>query len=277
MELPGSPPSSPGAGSSAESVSVVIPTKNAGRTLPHCLDAIARQTFPAREVIVVDSLSSDDTPQIAARTTRLISRRCGMTLGRLLGAKEAVGEYVLSLDADQLLVPKAIEQALATGRPAVALGELSVGSGLVARLNELDRRGIEVNWKESLDPVRGSIRPRFFERQMLIRALESIPAALLAIEPSPYSEDSLIYLHSGVRPDEVGYVPAALEHVEAPLGAYLRKWRGYGVSAQAYRGTRWEELVHRRGQRKGSVGTRVIALPALLLKAVPFAIGYRST
>ncbi|MCI4345239.1 MAG: glycosyltransferase family 2 protein [Thermoplasmata archaeon] len=264
------------AGPAGRSVSAVIPTKNAGRTLLGCLASLAEQTHPISEIIVVDSLSTDETPRIACTRARLISRRCGMTMGRLLGAEASKGDYVLSLDADQLLDPRAVEQALATGRPAVALGEQSTGSGVVAWLNEIDRRGIEGSWQANLDPLRGSIRPRFFRRDLLLRALRAIPAELVEIEPAPYSEDSLIYLHTGLQPEEVGYVPRALRHVEAPLLAYLRKWRGYGISAQVYRGTQWEGLVNRRGKRGGSLGIRAAAIPALLLKAVPFAIGYNS-
>jgi hypothetical protein len=259
-----------------DSVSVVIPTKNTASTLPSCLDAVARQSVQVHEVIVVDSLSQDETAKIASGPARVIERQCGMTLGRLIGAEAAQGEFVLNLDADQLLGVRAVELALATKRPAVALGELSIGPGIVARLNALDRRGIDEHWRENLDPVRGSIRPRFFRRDLLLRALRAIPPELIGIEPGPYSEDSIIYLNSGVPAAEVGYVPGALRHIEAPLGAYLRKWRRYGISAQAYRGTEWEKLVYRRGQRGGPTTVRAIAIPALLLKAIPFAIGYNS-
>jgi rhamnosyltransferase len=48
-------------------VSVVIRTKNEGKHLAEVLEAIARQAHPCREVILVDSSSTDGTVQIAER------------------------------------------------------------------------------------------------------------------------------------------------------------------------------------------------------------------
>jgi len=51
----------PGAGD-APRLSVVVPTCNRAETVVNALEALARQTHPAYEVIVVDDCSSDDTP-----------------------------------------------------------------------------------------------------------------------------------------------------------------------------------------------------------------------
>ena len=45
-------------------LSVVIPNWNGLRFLPTCLDALARQTHDAVEVIIVDNASSDDSCEI---------------------------------------------------------------------------------------------------------------------------------------------------------------------------------------------------------------------
>ncbi len=257
------------------SVAVVIPTLNSARTLERCLRAIELQTVAPAEIFVVDSNSNDSTPEIASRSATLIQRDCGMTEARYIGAVASSSDLVLNVDSDQVLLPDAIERCLNTGRSVVALGETSVGRGLPAMLNRVDRDLVETSWMENLDPVRGPIRPRLYGRSLLIRALEAIPAGLRRHKPAPYSEDSLIYLNSGTGPDEVGYVPRAILHLEEETTAqYVRKWFGYGRSAKIYRGTPFEFLVWGRGGRVLRLRDRAVVYPALALKGVPFYLGY---
>ena len=42
-------------------VTVVVPTKDVGRTLERCLASIRAQSWPSVELVVIDNFSSDDT------------------------------------------------------------------------------------------------------------------------------------------------------------------------------------------------------------------------
>ena len=55
-------------------VSVVVPTRNAGRTVETCLRSIRAQTWPALELIVVDNGSTDATWAVARRHADLALR-----------------------------------------------------------------------------------------------------------------------------------------------------------------------------------------------------------
>jgi len=48
-------------------VSIVIPARNAQGTLKACLESLLRLNYPKErmEVIIVDGMSTDDTPKIA--------------------------------------------------------------------------------------------------------------------------------------------------------------------------------------------------------------------
>ena len=88
--------------------SVVIPARNAARTLAGVLDSLASQRPAPVEVIVVDDGSSDATAAVATeRGARVLSTGGGRFAGgaRNLGWDAAQGEAVVFLDAD--VVPAA--------------------------------------------------------------------------------------------------------------------------------------------------------------------------
>ncbi len=93
-------------------VSVVIPAWNAGRTIGRCLEAIHGQTVLPLETIVVDDCSNDCTASVAerggARVLRLSENR-GPALARNMGARAALGDIVLFLDADVIIPDKLLE------------------------------------------------------------------------------------------------------------------------------------------------------------------------
>jgi glycosyltransferase involved in cell wall biosynthesis len=84
-------------------VSVVIPARDAAKTVGGVLEALAAQESPPDEVIVVDDASADETAAVAeglgATVVRLeASRSAGGARNR--GWEEASGDVVVFLDAD---------------------------------------------------------------------------------------------------------------------------------------------------------------------------------
>ena len=90
------------------SYSVVIPARNAERTLPRVLDALAAQEPAPAEVIVVDDRSIDGTVAIARRgRARVVAPAARSFAGgaRNAGWDEASGDLVVFLDADAVPAP----------------------------------------------------------------------------------------------------------------------------------------------------------------------------
>lgn len=87
--------------------SVVIPVKDDAALLALCLDALARQSLPADEIIVVDNGSSDDSAAIArAAGARVIECAApGIGAAAATGYDAARYDVILRLDAD--CVPEA--------------------------------------------------------------------------------------------------------------------------------------------------------------------------
>jgi cellulose synthase/poly-beta-1,6-N-acetylglucosamine synthase-like glycosyltransferase len=101
--------------------SVVVPCYNYGRFLEEAVRSVLDQVGVGVEVIVVDDASTDSTPEVARRLaeedSRVRYRRNDANLGHVLtfnvGLAETVGDFVVRLDADDLIAAGAFARAAA--------------------------------------------------------------------------------------------------------------------------------------------------------------------
>jgi glycosyltransferase involved in cell wall biosynthesis len=102
-DLQGSPPR----------VSIVIASYQYGRFISDAIESALGQTVPC-EVIVVDDGSTDDSVEIARRYPVQVAalEHQGVCEARNHGAKMARGDYLLFLDADDVLVAEHVEKCL---------------------------------------------------------------------------------------------------------------------------------------------------------------------
>jgi glycosyltransferase involved in cell wall biosynthesis len=99
-------------------ISVIVPCYNQAQYLGECLQSIASQTFTDWECVVVDDGSPDNTEETAAKWTKKDSRfrylkqqNSGVCAARNNGIENALGEWVLPLDADDKIAEKYLELA----------------------------------------------------------------------------------------------------------------------------------------------------------------------
>jgi glycosyltransferase involved in cell wall biosynthesis len=93
-------------------VSIIIPCYNQAHFLHEAIESALAQTYPHREILVVDDGSTDRTPHVATAypTLRYIRQEnSGLSAARNTGLKESRGEYLVFLDADDRLLPGALE------------------------------------------------------------------------------------------------------------------------------------------------------------------------
>ena len=93
--------------------SVVIAAFQAAGTLAEAIDSALAQTFPPLEVVVCDDGSTDETADIArsyGSAVRLVQRRNGgEAAAKNTATREAIGDFVAVLDADDVYAPRRLE------------------------------------------------------------------------------------------------------------------------------------------------------------------------
>jgi glycosyltransferase involved in cell wall biosynthesis len=97
-------------------VSVIVPSYNYAASLAACLRAVAAQTYPAIEVVVVDDHSTDDSVAVAsALGVRVIALpdNGGCGRARNVGVANTTGEILFFVDADVAMAPDAVAEAVA--------------------------------------------------------------------------------------------------------------------------------------------------------------------
>lgn len=99
-----------------ETVTVVIPCFRQAHFLPEAIESVLAQDHGAVEIVVVDDGSPDNVGEVTARypgVKYLRQPNGGLAAARNAGLKEAGGEFLLFLDADDRLLPEAIGRGLA--------------------------------------------------------------------------------------------------------------------------------------------------------------------
>lgn len=99
-------------------VSLIVPTYNAAGYIRRALDSALSQTYPNIEVLVVDDGSTDHTAALLQqhygqdqRVRYIHQANAGPSVARNRGVREAQGEFIHFLDADEWLLPTKIEQS----------------------------------------------------------------------------------------------------------------------------------------------------------------------
>lgn len=130
-------------------VSVVIPSYNNANFIEAAIASVRAQDYPLLDIIVVDDGSTDDTRRLVASMNAgvryLHQRNQGPPAARNLGLRQARGEVVALLDADDLWPPDklALQLPVLLARP---------DTGIVLGLTQYFRNGRDGEVLEELPP-----------------------------------------------------------------------------------------------------------------------------
>lgn len=95
-------------------LSIVIPSYNQAQYLPQAIESAINQTFPLKEIIVIDDGSTDNSLEIAKQyPVKVVSQvNKGLASARNTGIMNAVNEFCFFLDADDVLQENCLEKIL---------------------------------------------------------------------------------------------------------------------------------------------------------------------
>ena len=219
-------------------VTVVVPTKNAARTLAACLQSLRSQTHPCRTV-VVDNGSTDSTRAIAEDgADAVLEIGPERSAQRNHGARTYPAEFVGFIDADMVLQPTVVAEAVAAlraGAGSVIVPERTVGSGFWVEV-----RAFERSFYDGSDAIEAA---RFFRWDVFDRA-GGFDEQLTGPEDWDLSE-------SARELAPVARTAAVIEHDEGTIG-YLdacRKKAYYAEGVRRYVAKRGVSALRQAGRR----------------------------
>jgi glycosyltransferase involved in cell wall biosynthesis len=99
-------------------ISILIPTYNYAHYINYAIDSVLAQADPNYQIIIIDDGSTDNTAAIAESyvqkfpniITYIYQQNCGAAAARNRGVQVVDGDYLLFLDADDRLLPGALQQ-----------------------------------------------------------------------------------------------------------------------------------------------------------------------
>jgi glycosyltransferase involved in cell wall biosynthesis len=214
--------------SKVELVSVVIPTLNEAGTIKAAIDTIDKYVMYPKEIIIVDSNSTDGTIEIVKDTNRcrlIIEPRRGYGIALRTGIKNAKGNIIIMVDADgtyefkhiDLLINRMLEKdadmALATRMydPNKAMGFLNfLGNKVITLTYDFfysqflsdSQSGFRAISHEAIDKVKLKETDMAFATEMLIQFaregfnMVEIPTTY---KPRTYGKTKLKPFRSGIE------------------------------------------------------------------------------
>ena len=265
-----------------ELVSITIPTYNSEKTLKETLKSVKSQTYKKIELILIDSNSTDKTLKIAKDFGAKVYQYEGTLLGaRELGAKKAKGNYILLVDSDHILEKTVVERGIELLKKfdMLWLYERSwKPKRLLEILYDADRELVQKYSKDFINPIGGVILPRFYKKDLLVKAFENIPKKILPLCVA--HDHAIIYLEAYKLSKKISKLDHAIWHMEPWSWSNLfKKTYRYGVTTRKLVENKvYPELLQSKNRgRKIKFKDLELSIKSNILRfirAMPYLYGY---
>jgi glycosyltransferase involved in cell wall biosynthesis len=237
--------------------SLIIINHNYGCYLDQCIQSCLSQSFPSKELIVVDDGSTDHSTEIllsyGKKIKALTQKNSGQSSAINLGYQASQGKWIWFLDADDYLLPHALQLVADVAikeKPALIFGQAlrvdSKGKALPSRKQRPEpvRRG--VLWPEIIYEGSARLPPAsclIFQRIVLEKILP-VPKQRIPIASDDYlRRRSLFYGNGwGLKENIIAY----RQHSRNYSRLYTRAWisikKNWTQQAWTYHYVRMEAL-----------------------------------
>ncbi|OQX43843.1 MAG: glycosyl transferase, partial [Candidatus Sedimenticola endophacoides] len=197
-------------------LSILLPFRNAGATLPSCLDSITAQCFGDFELLAVNDHSNHASRRLVAalavrdRRVRLLDNPGrGLVSALNHGLRSAATELIARMDADDLMHPERLERQYTHlfRHPRITL------LGCAAEL--FPRREIQAGYREYMRWQNRCLTPRQIADQIYIESPFAHPSVIFrkqavielgGYREGPFPEDYDLWLrlhHAGLRMEKL--------------------------------------------------------------------------
>lgn len=148
-------------------IDVIIPAYNAAKFVGEAVESALAQTYPDKQIIVVDDGSTDATKQVLSkyeeRIRYIYQSNQGVAAARNKGIHAGTGKYIAFLDADDIWYPEKLEKQIAVLENNQKAGFVYCDNFFVNEKRQLSESyGYKVFLKK------GNILPDLFCRYFLI-------------------------------------------------------------------------------------------------------------
>ena len=261
-----------------ELVSVTIPTYNSEKTLEKTLESVKNQSYKKIEIIIIDSYSKDKTLEIAKKYKAKIVMCKGKLLeARIAGTKASKGKYVLLLDSDQILELTVIERAVEKMKNYDSLWFWERAHNRekwLPSLYDADRMLVQTYWEPNEDIV----LPRFFKRDLLLKAYNKIPKEHINICAA--QDHIVLWYEFRNLTKKNGKIENAVEHMEPDSIKVLfkKQWRWGKTTKDFYKTGLYRDLITKKDKfrklRFKHLKWSIKSFILRILRGIPYKLGF---
>lgn len=185
-------------------ISIVIPVYNKENYVEQCLKSVDKQTFKDFEVLIIDDGSTDRSRQIIdrfitnrPRYTLLDGKHNGVAEARNIGLKNATGEWVIFIDADDWIKEDYLERLYVErdGTDMIVSGLLEFKDGSYSASIQMDSLQLKLPSKKAISQIFSyKLYPAFsvvYTKMYLRRIIENHH---IRFSHQQYGEDSMFVI-----------------------------------------------------------------------------------
>jgi len=263
-------------------VTITIPTYNSEKTLRTTLQSVKDQTYEDIEISVVDSHSKDKTCEIAKEFGATVYQYEGTLLGaRGEGVKRANGDYILLLDSDQVLEKTTIARAVELMKEydMLWLYERSYYvKTTLDRLYDADRELIQKHAVDFIMPVGGTILPRFYKKEILVKAFSQMPKEILPLCVA--HDHAIIYYEARKNSEKIGKLDNAIWHIEPQgwINLFKKTYRYGKTTKKLVKNNAYVEIIQSKNKMRKfyseDYGLWFKSNILRVARGIPYKLGY---